>query len=175
MSITPTSTLAEFNAEIAKGTLTKADAVVLLTPRSERVDKDGDPTPSAKRAAKWIADANVNPAAIRRAEIKLQKRASKAQPEAEVTEAESTRVELTPEQKRLVGAAAKAHAEATVGYWPSNARSCTRAVNAAKRNGEIPQDKVVKPGDAKPGFRLALNAEFKRIANDPAALAEVTG
>lgn len=132
--------LAVIDLAIKAGKLSVDDAQAILTKRAKRDSKSG------KRAASWLVRNGFATETAEKATTRTTtKRAKKARVEA-VEQANA----LTPEQKREIGRKAKAHAEATVGYF--------RRVNAAQREAGI------KRGDAKPGFRLALRAEFKRLA-----------
>lgn len=132
------SSLADIDLAIKAGKLSVDDAQAILTKRAKRDSKSG------KRAASWLVRNGFATETAEKATTRTTtKRAKKARIEAN----EAT---LTPEQKREIGAKAKAHAEATVGYY-------TRVTKAQKEAG-------IKRGDAKPGFRIALLAEFKRLA-----------
>lgn len=133
--------LSDIDAAIASGKLTVEDAQAILEKRAKRDSKSG------KRAASWlVSNGFATKTAVEATSTRsTTKRAKKARIEADEDEAT-----LTPEQKREIGAKAKAHAEATVGYY-------TRVTRAQREAG-------IKRGDAKPGFRIALRAEFKRLA-----------
>lgn len=132
--------LAVIDLAIKAGKLSVDDAQAILTKRAKRDSKSG------KRAASWLVRNGFATETAEKATARTTtKRAKKARIEANEDEAT-----LTPEQKREIGAKAKAHAEATVGYY-------TRVTKAQKEAG-------IKRGDAKPGFRIALLAEFKRLA-----------
>lgn len=133
--------------EAIKGKLlTVADATTILTARATRDSQSG------RNAAKWLKARGIKVTG---------KNAQVASRPTTTTTENSTRVEITDEQRKRYNALAKLHAEETVGYY-TEADFTVRRGNP-RRNVQALLDAGKAVGDARKGFRMALRNEFKRL------------